>query len=852
MLTMMRTILVLALTIFLGLSQIGAAQEAEQPDYVAWEKLASQTEQILQSGQANDARLDAIRSEVVKWRDRFRGAEGTNATRIATLKDQIAALGAPPAEGQTESEDIAARRKELGAQLSELQAPGLAAIEAFGRADGIVQQIDKAQRGNQTTALLRLAPSPLNPANWALAAQDGLKIVTGIGTEVLTRFDSKGGWAGAKDWAPKVLLVLLAALLLLTKGRRWIDSLPSRLSSRASERTRATLNFAVSLGQIAVPLIGVILLVLAMLVSGLFNQWGKPIILTLPAAGLSLFGGLWLTRRLFSPTHFGSTVVSLPLPEKAQGKARVSAALLAACLALHQIFGSAVLPLSGFLSRPEAGGRIPLQISDASAAVWHFPIILLGAFFLFRLCDVLRYLKHPNNSESQDYRLRIFATLGYIGRLVAVISVVLALIGYVVAANAMLWPTAMTLGLVGLLILVQDFIADLYAMAKGGGSAARDSLMPVLISFALVIASLPLFALIWGARATELSEFWTKMREGVAFGGIRLSPTGILAFLVIFAFGYWMTRFIQGAFRTTILPKTKIDAGGQNAIVSGLGYVGTILALMLAVSSAGLDLSNLALFASALSVGIGFGLQNIVSNFVSGIILLIERPITVGDWIEVGGRQGIVKRISVRSTHIQTFDRTEVIVPNSDLVSQSVSNWTRNNLSGRIIVPVGVAYGTDTRKVERVLREIAEDQPTVLITPPPAIIFKGFGADSLNFEIRAIVADVNGGTGVISEINHQIARRFAEEDIEMPFAQRDLWLRNPEALREALPDALPNSRKQAALSPDPGPQQPPMDPRTIGLRPIDEELPNRGERHDGDDDGDDDGPAGYGAQLERS
>ncbi len=847
----MRHLIALTLTVFLALTGFAAAQEAPQPDYAAWEKLAGQAEQILQSGQANDARLDAIRAEVVKWRDSFRAAEGTNATRIATLRDQIAALGPPPAEGATESEDIAARRKELGAQMSELQAPGLAAVEAYGRADGVIQQIDRFQRDRQTSALLRIAPSPLNPANWGPALQDGYKLAAGLVGEVSARLANQGGWSGAREWLPKVAGVLLAALLLLTKGRRWIDSLPMRLSARVSDRTRATLVFAVSLGQIFVPLLGVVLLVIALLVTGLFGAWGRPLIMTLPAAGLAFFAGVWLSRRIF-PSPQDDISTCLPVSDKARLHGRRYGVALSASLALHQIFGSAVLPLSGFLNQPGPEGRVPLQISDASAAIWHLPVILLGALFLFRLSDVLRQLPQQDNAENPAYRVRIMAIFGSIGRLIAIFSALAALIGYTAGANAILWPTVMTIGLVGFLILLQDFIADLYAMAKGGDSAARDSLMPVLVGIALVIASLPLFALIWGARSSELSELWSQLKQGVAFGGVRLSPTRILAFLVIFAVGYWVTRFVQGALRTTILPKTKIDAGGQNAIVSGLGYVGIMVALMLAVTSAGIDLSSLALFAGALSVGIGFGLQNIVSNFVSGIILLIERPITVGDWIEVGGKQGIVKRISVRSTHIQTFDRTEVIVPNSDFVSQSVTNWTRNNLSGRVIVPVGVAYGTDTRKVERVLKEIAEDQPTVLITPPPAIIFRGFGADSMNFEIRAIVSDVNGGTGVISEINHQIARRFAEEEIELPFPQRDIWLRNAETLN---PTAAQNPpRKAAPLSPDPGPQQPPMDPRTIGLRPLDDDAKIAKGRDDGDDDGDDgdSGTSGYGEQFERN
>jgi small-conductance mechanosensitive channel len=287
---------------------------------------------------------------------------------------------------------------------------------------------------------------------------------------------------------------------------------------------------------------------------------------------------------------------------------------------------------------------------------------------------------------------------------------------------------------------------------------------------------------LWGYSDT----FWSLIRQGITegfqLGPVRIIPihwvTAIVVFSILVALVSWT--------RNEVLPgwikKSRIERGAQEAIVTLSGYVGMIIAAIIGLSLAGFSFTNLAIIAGALSVGIGFGLQNIVNNFISGIILLFERPIRTGDWVVVGNTEGYVRKISIRSTQIETFDRADVIVPNSELISNQVTNWMLRDPWGRVIVPVGVAYGSDVEKVREVLLAIASEHPLVITdnsrVSPPRVLFRGFGDSSLNFELRCFIRNVDQRLVTLSELNFAIEKGLREANIQIPFPQRDLHLRS--------------------------------------------------------------------------
>lgn len=276
------------------------------------------------------------------------------------------------------------------------------------------------------------------------------------------------------------------------------------------------------------------------------------------------------------------------------------------------------------------------------------------------------------------------------------------------------------------------------------------------------------------------------------FGEFSISIKMVVMVVVVLYLTTIISWVIQAFVDSQIMTPKKMDVGVKESLKRLAHYGLFTIGFLVAVSMAGLDLQKFTILAGALGVGIGFGLQNIVNNFVSGLILLFERPVKVGDVINIDQDWGTIKRIGLRSTVFETFDRAEIIVPNADLISNKVTNWTFSSKIVRVVLPVGVAYGSPLEKVLEILNRAAKEHPEVFSYPEPNSIFEGFGNSSIDFTLRFWIHSIEDRLKIRSEVAVIVDRLFREEGIEIPFPQRDLHLRSVDKKLHPLFGAQPS------------------------------------------------------------
>jgi small-conductance mechanosensitive channel len=311
----------------------------------------------------------------------------------------------------------------------------------------------------------------------------------------------------------------------------------------------------------------------------------------------------------------------------------------------------------------------------------------------------------------------------------------------------------------------------------------REAVLRVTSRYASVAA-----AIYWGYLTLGWFEIYEPvitavksiLDASVSVGEIEISMGDVFAFILTIVLAFALSRLIRFFLAEEAFPRMRLRRGVGNAVSTLLHYTVLLFGFVLALSAAGMDFTRVALFAGAFSVGIGFGLQTVVNNFVSGLILLFERPIQIGDMVEVGTLRGEVRRIGARSSTIRTFDGAEVIVPNANLISEPVVNWTLSDRRRRLDLKVGVAYGTDPEVVLELLQGVANAHSTVLEEPKAEALFLEFGDSSLDFRLRVWIPRFEEGFTIRSQLSVAINAALRDAGIQIPFPQRDLHVRSVE------------------------------------------------------------------------
>ena len=462
------------------------------------------------------------------------------------------------------------------------------------------------------------------------------------------------------------------------------------------------------------------------------------------------------------------------------------------------------------------GSPLSLTVGESLVAtvLTGIPMILIG---------LIRPFVDENGKPKRWHPLLRF-TFYFLGGL-TIVSALLGYIGFARFLSAQIVLTGAVLATMYIGFLSARAIADEGAFANtalgrrlAGGFNLDDPtldqlglVVSVAINLFVVVIGLPLILFLWGFQPGDITAWAYKLATEIRIGSVSFSLIGLLTGLIVFVFGYFLTRWFQGWLDGSVMARGRVDLGVRNSIRTVVGYAGLALAALVGVSAAGIDLSNLALIAGGLSLGIGFGLQNVVSNFVSGLILLAERPFKAGDWIVAGTVSGTVKKISVRATEIETFQRQTVILPNSELINAAVGNWTHKNKLGRIDIKINVAYGSDPKRAHAILLEIARNHPLVLKNPEPFVLFANFGLAALEFEIRVFLADILNGNVVQNDIRFAVLEAFAEAHVDMPST--------PRAAVELLPSteveepAAEEAQAESSEPGKPGPEKPAPKPK---------------------------------------
>ncbi|MFY0610169.1 MAG: mechanosensitive ion channel family protein [Hyphomicrobiaceae bacterium] len=754
----------------------------------------------------DDAELEVLRPQIEATIAAAEANEKEIKPLLETVERQIKALGEAPKKDSEAKEppEIISERARLSEAQQRLRGALKQSELSRVRSKQLLARIQSLRLENLGRDLRkRQLPPPISQAHW----QKLLSQLPRLGGQIVTV--SENWWAIAGSRIHWLFLIVIGAGFLKWALRSAVDSrLRTWVRDPIEDEPPAYLKrvrmAVATLPMLLMPgLLTMGAVYLAMSATGLLNeQVDQMAIAALKAIAVFLIASA-LAKAILLPSAPSWRLIGLPtaVARRYLWLTRSLAGVYCLDLWLHDVF---------------AALQVPASIDTAATLLTNLAFAALLYAFAWQpahATDVEAEQQRVSHQllERTVYWLRLPATLA-----VLVIAIA-SLLGYL-ALGRFIAGQVMLIGIsaAGLLLghLAARSIATGEAEIFGPGiddvldrrlalTGRRRSIVLSALSFLfnvlLVLGLISLLLISWGFSGAELLGWGRSLLFGFEIGKFRFSLIQILLAIALFVGVIVLTRLFQSWLSRKVLSGERVDRGIANSIHAGIGYTGIALAALVGVSYAGLDLSNIALIASALSIGIGFGLNAIASNFVSGLIMLIERPIKVGDWVVVGPHQGHVRHISVRATEIETFDRASVIIPNSDFMTGAVQNWTHRNAMGRVVVNIGVSYSADPEKVMALLQQIATDCDALLTYPAPSVVFEEFGASSLDFSIRGYIADVSSMLSAKTALRLAITKVFRENDVEIPFPQQDIHLRDLDGVRELVGQTLARRAEEARV-----------------------------------------------------
>ena len=735
--------------------------------------LAERLESIRQgvSEQVGDDELARLRLATLEVQ-RMAGERGDELqARLDRLSDQLNVLG-PPVAGEAAA--LALQRTELNQQKAELQAQATQAAQILRSAQDLAAQIVNLRRSLFNSQIATRSAPPFSPVFWSTLTrptEDDLARLRNLGDKLTASLEDT--WHGARL---PLLACLVAAALLWIPGRRLLERFAGYLASHfipEGRLRRSSLALAIALASV-VTFGGAA----ALVHQGL--DWNEGL-----DNGLANLAGQMVTLAVFSAfiTGLGRALLMvsrpswrlLPIPDTA---ARAVAhfpgllALVAMLLGAQDRINSAI------------GASLALTV-----AVNGLTALLIAVLFGIALLRLRR-----SDEEDEEHPRPALAGVIHLIALLVVLLIVLALLsGYLslafYLATKLLWISAVA----ATGYLITAFFGDLcdtllsprqasgktLARALGLSSQHQAQAATLLSGVGRTLLVLMTLMVMLSPTASTPDELLAGVERlaqgGQALGNLNIVPQDILLALLTLLGGLFALRLLKRWLAERLLPETSMDAGMRASLVTLVGYLGFVLLGLLTLSALRINLTSLTWVVSALSVGIGFGLQAIVQNFISGLILLTERPVKVGDWVSLGGVEGDIRRINVRATEIQQSDNSTVIVPNSQLITQNVRNVTMGGALGSVGISLTLPLDTDVHKVRELLLAAYAEHPAILETPRPSVSFTQLTDQGLTLAASGSVSSPRGVSGARSDLLFTIFGRLREEGISL-VAPRSLRL----------------------------------------------------------------------------